>query len=163
MIKKAWIFLLATVLSLAASLSMTNYAGSSQAESQQTNYSGIYTCSGGRLHVLQKGNRLGFIAFRRGGGTYNNHIAQAEAWTTIQGNKAVHCEGSCTIKLTFLPGKALIKVSGKIDDCCFGVGASVAGDYKRVSSKTPDLRAMRKEADDHEMDTSLWVKISPLK
>jgi hypothetical protein len=67
----------------------------------------------------------------------NVHNGEIQAIVSLENGVAVYQEGTCRIKMEFLPTRVRISESADTSDCGFGVNVTAAGSYRKTDTKKP--------------------------
>ena len=67
----------------------------------------------------------------------NVHNGEIQAVVSLENGVAVYEEGTCRIRMEFLPSRVRISESGEVGDCGFGVNVTAAGSYRKTDTKKP--------------------------
>jgi len=67
----------------------------------------------------------------------NVHNGEIQAIASLENGVAVYEEGTCRIKMEFLPTGVRISESDDLTDCGFSVNVTAAGSYRKTDAKKP--------------------------
>ena len=126
---------LLTACSVAVSAQNANVVTAAQAN-------GVYKFYDNEFRILALGHNKLKVSFD---GVYHTlaksvNMGEASGEATIEGNVATFIPPDtqgCTISMTFLPGKLVVKQDGDDATCGFGHNVNSAGTYKKIRSGKP--------------------------